>query len=329
MGRRWHRRRVRTPTRIRQSWPSRYRHAVPAGGATRLDVTTWRLLGEEPDGLSEHPWLLRPGDEQAWLYKPVEIKAGNRQGEDWAEKVVSEIGGLLSVPCAAIELAERDGHDGLLSRDVKPRGWDLQPGAALLDGLVDGYESRTKYREGHTVVNIMQALRDFRPPPGREELNHLSAYDVFCGYLVLDALVANRDRHDHNWAVVIPPTSERPCLASSFDHASSLGFNLVDHTRRLMLDEQRVVKWARGGTAWRFQHQPPMSSVETLVDLAVRSLEQASVHARSTWKDSVRRLRIADVVPIVRETLGMSEVAGTFALELLRINRQRLLNAWD
>lgn len=302
---------------------------MPVGASQRLDVTTWKLLGEEPDGLSEHPWLLRPGDEQLWLYKPVEIKAGNRQGEDWAEKTVSEIGGLLGVPCAAIELAVRDGHDGLVSRDVKPRGWDLQPGAALLDGLVDGYESRAKYRDGHTLTNIKRALCDLGPPPGRQELDGLTAYDVFCGYLVLDALVANRDRHDHNWAVLIPATSERPCLAASFDHASSLGFNLLDDARRQLANEHRVAEWAQKGTAWRFEHRPPMSSVETLVDLAVRSLDHASSDARSTWQEAVRRLRVADLLPIVRETLRMSELAGTFALELLTINRQRLLDAWD
>lgn len=27
-----------------------------------------------------------------------------------------------------------------------------------------------------------------------------AAFDQFCGYLLLDALVANRDRHEENWA---------------------------------------------------------------------------------------------------------------------------------
>ena len=291
-------------------------------------MSAWKRRGEEPDGLSEHPWLLRPNDDQLWLYKPVEIKAGNRQGEDWAEKLVSEIGGLLGAPCAEIALAVRDGHDGLVSRDVKPRGWDLQPGAALLDGLVDAYESRSRYREGHTLTNIELALRDLRSPPGREDLSKLTAYDTFCGYLVLDALVANRDRHDHNWAVVIPPAPGVPSLAASFDHASSLGFNLRDEFRRRLLTEQRVDGWARRGTAWRFEHRPPMSSVETLVDLAVRSLGRASPAARAIWPRAVSRFRVSDVVHIVREDLEMSEVAGTFALELLQINRQRLVDAW-
>lgn len=318
------RRRPCTPAR---PW-RRYRHLVPAASATRLDVTSWKLLGEEPDGLSEHPWLMRPGDDQLWLYKPVEIKAGNRQGEDWAEKVVSEVGGLLGVPCAEIELAIRDGHEGLVSRDVKPRAWDLQPGAALLDGSVDGYESRTKYREGHTVDNIRRALSALGPPPDRAQLSHLSAYDVFCGYLVLDALVANRDRHDHNWAVVIPPTAGRACLSASFDHASSLGFSLRDETRSRLVTEHRVARWACAGTAWRFEHQPPMKSVETLVALAVRALDNASEAARSLWQGAVQSLRVGDVAPIIKETQGMSDLAGTFALELLTINQRRLMAAW-
>ena len=294
----------------------------------RLEVSAWKLLGEEPDGLSEHPWLMRPGDDQLWLYKPVEIKMGNRQGEDWAEKVVSEVGGLLGVPCAQIELAIRAGQEGLVSRDVKPRGWDLQPGAAVLDGVVDGYESRTKYRAGHTITNIERALRDMRPPPGWPDLSGLTAYDTFCGFLVLDALVANRDRHDHNWAVVIPPTVDAPCLAASFDHASSLGFNLNDDSRRQILADDRLARWAQQGTAWRFEHQPPMSSVETLVDLAVRALDRASPAARLVWQGAVTRLQTADFTDIIRGTLGMSEIASTFAVELLTINRRRLLSAW-
>jgi hypothetical protein len=72
-----------------------YGGGVSTAGSVRLDVSEWKLLGEEPDGLSEHPWLTRPGDDQHWLYKPVELKAENRQREDWAEKIVSEIGALL------------------------------------------------------------------------------------------------------------------------------------------------------------------------------------------------------------------------------------------
>jgi hypothetical protein len=263
------------------------------------------------------------------LYKPVEIKAENRQGEDWAEKVVSEVGGLLGIPCAEIALAVRRAHEGLVSRDVKPRGWDLQLGAAVLDGVVEGYESRAQYRAGHTITNIELALRDMGPPPGRAGVSGFTAYDTFCGYLVLDALVANRHGHDHNWAVIIPPTIEAPCLAASFDHASSLGFGLTDESRtKFLSDADRLARWAGKGTASRFEHQAPTNSIETLVDLAARALAAASPLARSAWQGAIAALKEADFSDIVDETLGMSELAGTFAVELLKINRLRLLDAW-
>jgi len=208
---------------------------VPAVKSSRLDASDWQRRGEEPDGLSQHLWLKRLEDGQLWLFKPVEVKGGHRQGEDWAEKAVSELATVLGVPCARIELAIRDGIEGLVSRDVKPRRWDLQPGAAVLDGVVPGYESRTRLREGHTIENIQQALRGMASPPGHTLIEGLTAYDTFCGYLTLDALVANRDRHDHNWAVVIPPGVGSARLAASFDHASSLGFSLRDERRRQLI----------------------------------------------------------------------------------------------
>jgi hypothetical protein len=298
----------------------------------RLDASSWPLRGSEPDGLSEHPWVERPGDDKLWLYKPVEIKAGNRQGEDWAEKVVSEIGFALGVPCAGIELATRAGRDGSLSRDVRPSGWDMQPGAALLDGFIEGYESRTRLRSGHSLDNIQGVLRDVRGHPsfgGR--FDAMSGYDVFCGYLMLDALVANRDRHDYNWAIVIPPggSDTQAALAPSYDHASSLGFNLLDVRRGRMLDEGSLAKWAMGGTAWRFEHEPSPAQIETLVGLAVRALARASADAQVHWLAALDRVGAARLRAILDRTPDMSDLTSTFAFELLMINKERLLTSWN
>ena len=51
------------------------------------------------------------------------------------------------------------------------------------------------------------------------------AFDAFAGYLLFDALIAHGDRHDRNWAVIVPPPGAREteALCPSFDHAASLG----------------------------------------------------------------------------------------------------------
>jgi hypothetical protein len=294
---------------------------------SRLDVSGWSLRGLEPAGLSEHPWLARPDDDRLWLYKPVEIKDGVQQGEDWAEGVVTRIGALLGVPCAAVDLAQRHGRDGTVSRDVRPSGWELQPGAVLLGGRIDGYQSRLRLRLGHALINIESVLAGVGPPPEHVGSASFSAYDVFCGYLLMDALVANRDRHDQNWAVVIPPELRTPWafLAPSYDHGSSLGFGLRDAKRANILSEGTLRHWANKGTAWRFEHLPPPAPVQTLVELAVRGLSTASDDARHYWTTSLERLNEGQIQGALTDTAGLSEIASTFALELLSTNRQRLL----
>jgi hypothetical protein len=124
---------------------------------------------------------------------------GHPQGEDWAEKIVSELGGLLGVPCADVELAERNGVMGSLSRNVTPDGWNLVHGGILLSSLYPEYQEGQldpPGRPGHSPATVMDALAPCDSPL---ESGGLSSPAVFAGYLVLDAWVANQDRHDQNW----------------------------------------------------------------------------------------------------------------------------------
>lgn len=85
-------------------------------------------------------------------------------------------------------------------------------------------------------------------PPGFQDLG---AAGVFADYLVLDAWVANQDRHDRNWAVLERADAHaRRRLAASFDHTSSLGFNLLDAARRRILrDRAGIETWVARGRA--------------------------------------------------------------------------------
>jgi hypothetical protein len=120
-----------------------------------VDVTSWRVRDEEPAGLDEKCWLTDTSG-QDWLFKPVTVHASNGviQGEDWAEKLSAEMGALLGVPTAKVELAIRDGRRGSISLDLKPDGWELHAGAVLLAGIVPFYVSRDRERRGHSLDNI-------------------------------------------------------------------------------------------------------------------------------------------------------------------------------
>ena len=316
------------------SVPAATVHHVVAAFEIR-DVSSWGVVNAEPIGRDEKWWLHEPGTptssrEHDWLFKPVVVpRHGHRQGEDWAEKIVSELGPLLGVPCAHVELAKRHGVPGSISRNVTPDGWDRVLGSVLLGTVVEDYQEgqlNPPGRPGHSPKMIMRALTGCQSPP---DCGVLTAAEVFAGYLVLDAWVANQDRHDQNWAVLHrAAVSGRLQLAPSYDHASSLGFNLFDDRREQLLSSSMVKHWAERGRAHRFEHDPrlPPSEVATLVTTAHHALDLAGERARRHWTERLRTLDWTEVEDVVMRTPGLSDVTATFILELLVINRRRLLH---
>ena len=209
---------------------------------TRIDVSSWPILGTEQGGSEGAQWLT-DADDRHWLHKNVEIKEDNRQGEDWAEVTSTALAELLGIPVAKTRLCRRDGVDGSLSLSVRPGRFDLWSGGELLvDTYPDsGYDPSVKkaggvIRPGHSLLRIREALRRATPPESAPAAC-ADGYDCFVGYLLLDAIVANQDRHEENWAVLVPRVgNEAPMLSPSFDHGSALGFGLWDKKRTTLLD---------------------------------------------------------------------------------------------
>jgi hypothetical protein len=290
-----------------------------------FDVSDWDVVSDETSGAEEKYWLQEPSG-LLWLFKPVTVKEGHVHGEDWAEKAVSELGRLLGIPCARIELAEFRGQTGCISANLRPETFELQPGQVLFEVCaVPGYEHGTgRHHPGHTLENIRTVLDDALPPPGCALPFDATAFDVFAGYVLLDAWVANRDRHDNNWAVLRPLiASDEPLrLCGSYDHASSLGFNLHDDERVRRVADRSVEAWCGKGTAWRFDYEKDT----TLVQLAVRALELASPDAQRHWRGRISRVSGEEVQSIIARVPRMSDPARTFAESILSVNQRRVLD---
>jgi hypothetical protein len=297
----------------------------------QVDVSSWRVRDEEPAGDDEKVWLTAP-DGRDWLFKPVteHTRLGFVQGEDWSEKVSSEMAALLGVPCATVELAVRRAQQGSISLDLKPAGWELQPGSVLLTDTAKDYILRDRTRRGHSLMNIERALEGFDSPPGATVPGGFSAFDAFVGFLVLDAWIANRDRHDENWAVLLPPPDDRTRgrLAGSYDHATSLGFNLQDAERDRRLQGGTVKAWAERGDAYRFEWPGGRKqNVPTLVDFAATATSMRQPAVRRYWASQLAAVEVGAIADLVARVPGMSQLACKFVVELTRINRERLLNA--
>jgi hypothetical protein len=298
-----------------------------------VDVSGWDVISDETSGSEEKYWLEEPETGRRWLFKTVRVRETIIHGEDWAEKAVAEMAGLVRVPCAQIQMAQYRDSRGCISADLRPKLYELQHGQVLLEEVgATGYEHRTGGRShpGHSVENIQNALSGILPPPGWDLPFDATAFDVFVGYLLLDAWVANKDRHDNNWAVLRPvmSSSRAPTrLCGSYDHASSLGFNVTDdQCCRLLADPEAITRWARRGYADRYDFGPS-DRRPTLVDLAARGLSLASGAATEYWRDQFGQVDGQAVWHVLDQIPRMSEPARRFAYTVLDVNRRRVLDA--
>jgi hypothetical protein len=270
-------------------------------------------------------------DHRRYLFKYA--RAGT--GEDWAEKIAAEVAGAMGVPHAEVDLAVYEGHPGTLTLAITDDEHALAHGNELLQERRPAYPVHAAYSASeHTVTFVLDALRQsfIRAPEGTASADLATAADWFLGYLMLDALIGNTDRHHENWAVLvrIGQAERHAALAPSYDHASGLGRELTDHERRARLegrDRRRTVeaycKKARSALYRNVGDPAPMSPLD--------AFSEAMRHAPLAGRRWLERLgatehatmsSIVDRIPAQR----ISEPARQFALAVMANNRRALLS---
>lgn len=287
------------------------------------DISAWAVMSQEARGLDPKDWVVPEdqsaleGQEHWWLFKPIK-SAGYRRFDDHAEKIAAELAVRLGLQAARVELASNLEDVGIVSANVTPNGWSLDSGDTLLSEF-EGYVScagddRPKNRVGHNLANIAGVLEDATGPPGTP-YEEWAARDVFAGYLVFDAWIANTDRHAINWGVQTCQEDGRQALAPSFDHGSALASGTQDPK----LSSTDVAVYAEKGFAGRFEDGARLS----LVDLALQSVHSWGGNA-PTWLDRLAALDPDVVCEVVSAVPDMSEVRRRFLCTLLETNQRRL-----
>lgn len=280
-------------------------------------------------------WFSREGGR--WLFKAEE----RGTGEDWAEKIVSELAQRLGLPHVAYELAEeyegaRYLQPGVICPHCAPSPLNLVLGNQLLlarDPNYPGTSARRYKVKEYTVAAVVECVRSLGLPPVAW-LSGLPAgiatgLDVFTGYVLLDAWTANQDRHHENWGAVRLPDDPALRLAPTFDHGAALARNLSDEERKDRLasrDAGRQV--ATFAARARSAYYGTAEAGRTLGTVAAFSAFAASAPvAAKTWQARLAGVTMAEVESIVREVPPhrMSAVTRRFTTELLSVNQQRLL----
>ena len=170
-----------------------------------------------------------------WLFKYP--KPDTR--EHWAEKIAAELAAILGTRHAAVELAIVKSERGSTTRSFVVDGLELVHGNQILKASVPGYNPEKKFGQAdHTLDNALTALDGIFT---LDTAKH-KAKSYFAEYLVLDAVIGNTDRHHENWGMLRQRHDLEwlQFLAPSFDHASSLGRELVDDRRASLLKRDRI-----------------------------------------------------------------------------------------
>lgn len=288
----------------------------------------------EPLGSKSKFWF-REGDKR-YLFK-----ADSRgTGEDWAEVISFYLAELLGLPCVTYELATETElgipiRPGVVCENMAPPPMWLVLGNQLMLAIDPNYPAEQRYKMQQHAVDAVVGVISLLDMPISSFQRHISettdsALDVFVGYVMLDAWIANQDRHHENWGAIWD--GELLTLAPTFDHGASLARNLRDAEREERLctrDRNRqigsFVQRARSAFYETSDSDRPMLTLD-----AFHAFGDHAPQSRDTW---IQRLglitepdvwRIIDQIPENR----MSDICKEFTLRLLLENQKRLLH-WE
>jgi hypothetical protein len=266
-----------------------------------------------------------------YLFKLNRSAGEDATGEDWSEKVVSELCELLGLPHAEYELAIWKNQPGVASLSFAPSGGRWVAGNEVLIRLVKSYPREKFYRvREHTLRIVLNIIRHqgIKSPLNWDTFDAVqSPLDVFIGYLMLDAWVANQDRHHENWGFVVSP-EQTVHLAPTFDHASSLGWNETDaaRTERLTTKDsrrnvERYVERARSAFFSTPTSDNPMSTLDVF-----KEASKVRPEAAKAWLERLSQITDNDVKAIFDQIPNdrISEAARNFAMKMLELNQKRL-----
>lgn len=306
-----------------------------------VSVDDFPRYREEYMGTKEKYWFVqgepprRPRQYSHWLFKYSQ----QGTGQDWAEKLACELAAALDLPHAHVELASYREHRGCVVKSVLvSRASDvLVHGNELLYEHDPTYEKEKRSPSTHTVDRVLRALdaTNIRPPHGArwtaEEPLLSTASEWFVGYLLLDALIGNTDRHHENWAIIQSrsdsESTPQRMLAPTFDHGSSLSRELRDEERA-----RRLEGWAHAGVI--YANRARSGLYETQADKKpvhpLKAFRLAAEQKRAAAEVFLERLKSVQV-DAIEELLEripeerMSKESKRFVSLLLRHNRTQII----
>ena len=293
------------------------------GGLYRVIEVPPGAYDVESRGAKEKFWVRLGDDERRWLLKFP--RPGT--GEHWAEKIAAEVGRLIEVNAAQVELALYEGRQATICKSFAHPDGELIHGSEVLASAIRNYDAdAVRGNTRHNIQNIIRAVRQIDSDDDR--IRDTLLKDL-ASYALLDGLIGNTDRHHENWMVSVQSNNgwRRVEIAPSFDHASSLGRELQDSRRMRILSSGGVLNYlnrGRGGVYAGHRRKTAPSPLR-LVQLLCRwnSELRRDWFSRLNNVDDNEFRAVIDRVP----SGFMSDAAKDFARQVLVASKMELLRS--
>lgn len=267
--------------------------------------------------------------------KQALFKVGrDNTGENWAEVLAYELCKVLDIPAAEYLFAQWDQNDdgnlipGVSTINFVPKGSRLIHGNEILFGEDPNYPREKKFKiKKHNLTRVFRALEKIQLRlPTEYQGEPINAIVLFCGYIIFDAFIGNTDRHHENWGIILG-TDGHKYLAPTFDHASCLGRELTDAKRQFKLetkDKNQDLLSYSARTKSCFNHRDDEKTRLTCMQAAEECLKQYP--ASKMWIEKIINLDDVQIQDLLSDfkTEWMSDISKRFALQVLKMNRNKL-----
>lgn len=161
------------------------------------DFDGWNIYdgASEGSGRSEKVWLMsKDGDIGLFKFPKIDPATSQETTEHISEHLAHQIGEILGVSTANVDIGTYHGRIGSMSYLVSQPNEYLKEGIGFISGIYPNYDADkmvdTSSGKYYCLEHILQSTYE------------IVSRDVWIEMMVFDFLIGNADRHQSNWAIL-------------------------------------------------------------------------------------------------------------------------------